>query len=865
MTAVISEPQAGPEAPGGDRNDEDLEKVTELEAFDPERVDGVNFPANGFPPLMLKALGAASDQAGTVPAATTTEGHITAEPTTPEPGTAAQADAGPPAGAVKAAAGGDAVTAEPLGSITLPPSPADMARLRTYRQQLVMAEAAAKAAQAAQRDGEAAKADDGKKGKPAGLTDAIKKKFVSDLANVSKNPTAHVSQWLRRCNQWAAKGNYPTGLSYSDVRWMAQQCVNELKKRNDDSEASMDGFPAAKGTGIPSAGTAEKCQAGQDALTAAASDSEGHDTRKAAEPDDDTDGGETDGTDGGDGDSTAKAAKKPKGKAKGGKPFPGAAPPFKAKGAQDGEAGDGKAAKGRTCKCGAFMAKGSKFCSQCGAPAGGKKAAKAGKPFPADAKVDQAIGQLKADADAALAAQAKDPDATTHPADVKVTEELEHVKDDVDAAAAAQEKDEETDTAAQHRTAKSADGPAYHVARLHDATCAAYRLEDVTAAHPAVSKGIGELADPAAFGAMVTAALMEDAGTGARSADLPGLSAAYHCAVSMKAAAAHEGLLDEAMDGLRKAFAGYYPDAHPKPGGITPGEFRRPYVSAGHASQAAKPGQEPRIPLASHVPSPDDFRRPLITAGREASSPGSKPSGVGKGRMYYSNAGKDQAATVLAAMHDYIADTHPSICPMKGTTPDNEPADPNTMASTLTTAQPAPEQFAATKDKAVPVSVGAGQAAAVVTPGPAKKNKTAKEERKMAKAAKRAEEAAVAAAAQAPLIDPELLKSTLREIVAGPLGDITKTIGSFEERLAAMESAPDPAQMTPRSGAAAVAKAREAGPEVPAGGDGPGQERLMRLMKKTMDPDGGVRVAAIGELTELVGRETAAELLAAAT
>jgi hypothetical protein len=122
-----------------------------------------------------------------------------------------------------------------------------------------------------------AESDDEEKGEPVGLTDAIKEQFVRDLKDESKNPTAHVSQALRRLNQWAASGNYPTGLDYEDVRWMAQQCVNELKRRNpDDSEASMEDFPGPKAARV----ALGKCQALSDALTAAAKDSKGRDTRK---------------------------------------------------------------------------------------------------------------------------------------------------------------------------------------------------------------------------------------------------------------------------------------------------------------------------------------------------------------------------------------------------------------------------------------------------------------------------------------------------------------------------------------------------------------------------------------------------------
>lgn len=110
-----------------------------------------------------------------------------------------------------------------------------------------------------------------------GFTDAIKAKFVKDLANEEENPTVDVAQWLRRCNEWA-DGTYPRGLTYSDLRWMAEQCVAELHRRDPKSDASMDGFPAAA-QGKEAAGPQEKksgetgaerrCRAGSAALAAA--------------------------------------------------------------------------------------------------------------------------------------------------------------------------------------------------------------------------------------------------------------------------------------------------------------------------------------------------------------------------------------------------------------------------------------------------------------------------------------------------------------------------------------------------------------------------------------------------------------------
>lgn len=127
------------------------------------------------------------------------------------------------------------------------------------------------------------KADSDAAKKPVGLTDAIKKQYVSDLANTAKNSTQDVSNATRRMSQWAAQGAIPTGLTYADLKWMYNQAAAELQKRNPKSKAGGN-FPAlGSGKGVlPDLGLLEKCQAMQDALTAAASTSEGEDTRKAA-------------------------------------------------------------------------------------------------------------------------------------------------------------------------------------------------------------------------------------------------------------------------------------------------------------------------------------------------------------------------------------------------------------------------------------------------------------------------------------------------------------------------------------------------------------------------------------------------------
>lgn len=866
MTAVLEDKPAGaapaPEDTGG---------ITELEKFDPSRVDGVDVPANGFPILMLKSI--AIDQPPAV-SDTIEEGHIAAAVTT-EPATqntVVEVDPSPPAPAPVAKASTETVMVELPADVSVSFSPRDLAKLNTLKRQLAVEQSAL--------EGEAVKRDFDPNVGGGVDRDKIPTEDFADPEHrafpiVSPKDVADINPNLNHGN---LKG---------DPEKIKQRAIAIAHRKGPEFVAQIpDSWTdSGKGEGAKKSAADEAEEVTARATLRAIQDYMLKEQAAAvAEPAPETTA---------DAHETAKAAKKP---------FPGAAPPFKKKddavgedggdetssdsddedkdgdGAADGSGADGsdedsnneakpakkpaktkkpkksKAAKAMSCKsCEEPMAKDAKFCSACGAVADGEKTEKATKPFPADADVDQAIDQLERDADAALAAQAKDPDHATHPADRIVTEALDHVKDDVEAAAAAQDKDEATDTAAGHAT-KSADAPVYHLRRLHDATCAAFHTDDVIAAHPAVAKSIGHAADPEVFAGAISAALSGgDCATAA--ASLPALTRAYSHAAAIKAA--DPALLADAMDALRKAFADAYPDVHVKPGAITPGAFKRPYISAGRATETAAAGQKPRVPLTSHVPDPGDYKRPLITAGREASSPG---SAVKDGRTYYTNQARDQAKGVLAAMHDYIAGQHPDLCPMSTGTYDGEDAKPGTMGTSLTTAAPTPERFGKTNAATAPVTVGAEHAASVVTPGPARKNKAArKKEKEMAKAAA---QAAQPTAAPTPAVDEDMLTRVLSGVVAAQFGDLTKTIGELGQRITDLESAPDPEQMTPRAAAVALTKARNAHQEVPAGGDEAARtERLVRLVKQAKSPDQGIALPALDELMKTAGRELAVKLL----
>lgn len=205
----------------------------------------------------------------------------------------------------------------------------------------------------------------------------------------------------------------------------------------------------------------------------------------------------------------------------------------------------------------------------------------------------------------------------------------------------------------------------YQVQRMHDAVCAAFPWDTVTEAYPALKS----VAD-----AVTLDYFRDEVAEHVAKGDMPGV------ALYATLAAAAEDLAKGAYDpaavaderaSLHKGFADLHPGSGVSPGHITPGQFQRPYVSAGHAPLAATGRRALNIPAASHTIDPDDFDRQLITAGHQAESPSdmgdnlAAPNlGSGAARTYYRTASREAARMAMRAMHDHIAETFPDMCPM---------------------------------------------------------------------------------------------------------------------------------------------------------------------------------------------------------
>ena len=290
-----------------------------------------------------------------------------------------------------------------------------------------------------------------------------------------------------------------------------------------------------------------------------------------------------------------------------------------------------------------------KFCENCGGklPAVGKAA----KPTPAD-------GVTGEDADPVPAHREPDGDQQTGQEQFEKDAGIPTVPD----------ASVEVKTARQH----AATGAPATEAVLHDLTCAAFSAKVLGEAYP----WLGDVRDAVDVAYWRDQAISKAAGSPLEEAQAA--ADRWQHAETLKGAAPAE--LTRAHDELHKAFqdANPGPGTAPTPGDVRPGQFKRPYLAAGHGrpSPAAtdRPGGGAGVP--TDTPDAGDYHRGLITDGHQRPSPsddaGSNakvppPAAAGTpGRVYYTRTSRDSARSAMASMHDHIAQTFPDLCPMSG-------------------------------------------------------------------------------------------------------------------------------------------------------------------------------------------------------
>ena len=212
---------------------------------------------------------------------------------------------------------------------------------------------------------------------------------------------------------------------------------------------------------------------------------------------------------------------------------------------------------------------------------------------------------------------------------------------------------------------------------LHDLTCPAFTAADVAKCFPA-----------ATFASIDTGWWQRRALEAAAGSDMTKALAAYNEAAALSAAAvtlktASPQLLADLRAESHAAFLAankVFADATPGPGSFPtpshpmPGQFRRPYISAGHGAPAPQsgPARSFNVPEGQTVAS--DFHRGFLSSGHASDSPANdgtrtepQPQPMTGGMpetVHYDGTMRDNARQALSAMHDHVSRVFPDVCPM---------------------------------------------------------------------------------------------------------------------------------------------------------------------------------------------------------
>ena len=205
------------------------------------------------------------------------------------------------------------------------------------------------------------------------------------------------------------------------------------------------------------------------------------------------------------------------------------------------------------------------------------------------------------------------------------------------------------------------------MAALHDLLCPAYSSDAAHAAHPHVTVKSVDVQSwrERAFKA-ASSATMEEA-----------LAATKRLEYVGTLTQAPEFVLDEVRQEAHRAFKAINPENTTalRPGSITPGSFRRPYITSDARPSFQQQGPNSG-PGGFGSISPNDYERGFISSGHAANSPSSgggsmtipKPSTTGVPKSVdLTNALRANVQQAANAMHDHIAQTFPDLCAMRST------------------------------------------------------------------------------------------------------------------------------------------------------------------------------------------------------
>lgn len=310
----------------------------------------------------------------------------------------------------------------------------------------------------------------------------------------------------------------------------------------------------------------------------------------------------------------------------------------------------------------------------------------------------------------------------------------------------------------------------YVVKRAHDAFCAAYSGADVLEEYPAM-KGVADAAADAGTWFAGLAAKAVESGDVTETADLAALVKAAEAVGSFDPAAVEDG---RAL--LHKSFTQMYPTEHISPKSMPgPGSFQRPYLSSGHAAESAGDWTV-NIPKPTAVPKAEDFQRGALTAGHQTPSPGdhgpNNTAGPGASQ-YYTMSQKDMAMAAMRSMHDHIAATFAGCCPMAPSRTEMPPG----MGATNAPSTAMPHQMGGIS------TVGKGEGAV----------DTETLQAVIEKAVRKYARKMTAATPDAAGIDPAAMQNMIAEQLAAATGPLNSEIERLRKEIDELGSQPDPA------------------------------------------------------------------------
>ena len=209
-----------------------------------------------------------------------------------------------------------------------------------------------------------------------------------------------------------------------------------------------------------------------------------------------------------------------------------------------------------------------------------------------------------------------------------------------------------------------ATGTSEDLGRLHDLTCPAFHPEQVAKYHPYAD--LGTLIDSGAWQRKTLAAAAGPLEAAMKAQET------WQDALLLKTADPAD--LNDWRLAAYKAFrdANPGPGSFPTPGCVSPQRYSRPVLTDGRAATATDYGAPNSSPqVATTPPDAHSFDRPPLSSGHQSPSPSfmkasfEYPSETGvPTQLSYAAMQKEQQRQALARMHEHLSRQFPPVCPM---------------------------------------------------------------------------------------------------------------------------------------------------------------------------------------------------------